>query len=236
MKTLEYLISLSLIVLMTSALNAQQVTISTDSAKIDFRPTAVRIGTDVLSIVQNFTKDDFTEFNVSVDVDLYRYFFNIEYGQLEQGFMSDRDNAMYTVDGSYWRFGPEINFLKKDPEQNALFFGFRYAFSNFSDELDFNIDNGFFGSADQRLENDNLRASWFEMVSGLKVKIWKNIWFGYTARFKFGVTGFEENELIPHLIPGFGRAEETVAWDFNYWIAYRIPIGKEKKPLIKITK
>jgi len=236
MKILGYLISLFLIVSTAGMVNAQKVVLSKDSAKIDFRPTGVRIGTDVLSIVQNFTKDDFTEYNFSVDVDFYRYFFNVEYGRLEQGFMSDRDNAMYTVDGNYFRFGPEINFLKKDPEQNALFFGFRYAFSNFSDELDFSIDNGFFGSADQSLQNDNLRASWLEMVTGLKVKMWKNIWFGYTARFKFGVTDFEENELIPHLIPGFGFAEETVAWDFNYWIAFRIPIQKESKPLIKITK
>ena len=64
------------------------------------------------------------------------------------------------------------------------------------------------------------------MVTGLKVKIWKYLWLGYTARFKFGVDTFERNELIPHEIPGFGRADETVIWDFDYWLMFRIPIRK----------
>lgn len=236
MKTSEYLISLLLLLGSIGVTTAQEIVISQDSVKTNFRPTGVRIGTDVLSIIQNLAKDDFTEYNFSVDVDFYRYFFNIEYGQLKQGFMTDGDNAVYSVDGRYFRFGPEINFLKKDPDKNALFLGFRYAFSNFSDELDFTIDNEFFGSSDKMLQNSDLRASWLEIVAGLKVKMWKNLWFGYTARFKFGVTNFEKNELIPHLVPGYGLAEETVAWDFNYWIAFRIPVRKESEPLIRISK
>ena len=236
MKISGYLISVFLIIGVVSHSQGQTVTVSPDSIKGKFIPTAVRFGTDAISIVQNFTKDDFTEYNFSLDVDFYRYFFVVEYGQLDQTLTNDSDNATYTVDGRYFRFGPEINFLKKDPEQNALFFGFRYAFSNFSDELDFTVNNGFFGDLDQRVTNDNINASWFEMVAGLKVKIWKNVWFGYTARFKFGADDFENNELIPNIIPGYGLAEETVAWDFNYWIAYRFSFREKPAPVIQIGK
>lgn len=233
MKISGYLISISILLSLQVA-QAQQVVIGTDSVKADFKPTAIRIGTDAISLIQNFTKDNFTEYNFSVDVDFYRYFFNVEYGQLEQTLFSSADNATYTVDGRYFRFGPEVNFLKKDPEQNALFLGFRYATSKFSDNLNFQVENGFFGDVNQTVSNRDINANWFELVGGLKVKIWNNIWFGYTARFKFGANDFETNELIPNIIPGYGLAEETVAWDFNYWIAYRIPFRKQPEPLIQI--
>ena len=32
-----------------------------------------------------------------------------------------------------------------------------------------------------------VNAHWIELTGGLRVKIWKAMWMGYTARFKFGL-------------------------------------------------
>ena len=119
MRTSGYLISAFIICLTLSKGYSQTVVINPDSTKKNFAPTGIRLGTDLISVVRNFTKDDFTELNFSVDVDFNRYFFVAEYGILDQSFMADDGTATYNVDGSFFRFGPEVNFLKKDPERGT---------------------------------------------------------------------------------------------------------------------
>ena len=72
-----------------------------------------------------------------------------------------------------------------------------------------------FTNEERSISNSSLTTNWGELVTGLKVKIWKVLWLGYTARFRFGADNFERNELIPHYIPGYGRADKTVSWAFN---------------------
>ena len=224
MRISGYLISLFFLFNGYSTLS-QDLVIHPDSVKGKFIPTGVRFGAEAINIVRTFTGDDLTELTFIADVDFYRYFLNVEFGVFER----TRQNAIgqtYDISGTYFRVGPEVNFLKKDPEKCALFFGLRYGWTSLDDELRYSSPSGFYPTDENVISNSGLSASWFEMVTGLKVKIWKYLWLGYTARFKFGVDTFERNELIPHEIPGFGRADETVIWDFDYWLMFRIPIRK----------
>ncbi|UII28609.1 DUF6048 family protein [Fulvivirga maritima] len=193
-------------------------------------PTGVRIGTDVISIVKTFTKDEYTEFNITADIDFHKYLFNVELGRMEQSMSTDNDSAAYEVKGSYLKLGPDINFLVKDPDRSALFVGLRYALSSFSDNLSYINNDPTYGVTNGNLENSNITAHWFELTTGLKVQIAKPLWMGYTARFKVRLSNFEEEELMPHTIPGYGLAEDNVTWGFNYWIMFRIPIRKVPVP------
>ena len=235
MKISGFFTSLLLLVGATCAFSQDEPVVHPDSVKGKFLPTGIRVGTGVINMIRTSANSDLTELTFIADIDFYRYFWNVEWGRFEIT-RADGTNALYSVEGSYFRFGPEINFLKKDPEKNALFFGLRYARASFDDKLTYTSASGFFDNDPLEVSNNGLAADWYEMVTGLKVKIWKNLWMGYTARFKFGVDTFERNELIPHDIPGYGRADQRSAWDFNYWIMFRIPIRKPQQSVLDAIK
>lgn len=193
----------------------------------EFIPTGIRIGTEMISGVASFTNNPIQEFQFLADVDFYRYFFNVQYGTFSGEW--ENANGIYTNDGSHFKIGPDVNFLHRDPDGSALFFGVRYSFSNFSDNYSYTDSDPIWGTYSNEVSNNNLSASWIEFVSGLKVKVLGPIWMGYTARFKFGVTKFEDKDLIPHWIPGFGRGDENSYWGFDYWLIVRLPVRKQKK-------
>lgn len=224
---LKYLISICLLTIATHAYT-QKATVQLDTTSRRFIPTGIRVGVDAIALGKSFYQDDYKQYAFQADIDFYRYFLNLEYGKMERTLIS---NADYNVEGTYFRVGPDINFLHRDPDKSALFFGLRYGITTFSDKLSFAYSDPLYGNGTSNLSNTDLKANWFEMVTGLKVKIWEVFWLGYTARFKFGVDTFERNVLIPHEIPGYGRADKRVNWDFNYYIIFRLPLRKEEKPV-----
>lgn len=231
---LRFIIS-AVLVGLSSSLFAQSVVFKKDSVKGKFLPTSIRVGTDLISLTKTFLKEDFEQYAFTADVDFNRYYFNVEYGSLRRRSVSSFNNLnTYEVSGSYFRFGPDVNFLKKDPEKNALFFGARYARSSFSDELSYSPGMIFNNEQNILLANNKLSASWLEMLVGLKVRLTDILWLGYTARFKLGVSNFEDLTLIPNEIPGYGRADKNSYWGFNYWIIVRIPFKKTKQSVLNI--
>jgi hypothetical protein len=109
-----------------------------------------------------------------------------------------------------------------------LFFGGRYGRSAYTENLAVLVEDPVFGSEVLTLENAGMKAGWFELTTGLRVKIWKFFWMGYTARFKFGLntegsTGFDSYD-----VPGYGKTWKGTTWGFNYQLLFRFPIRKDK--------
>lgn len=226
-------IIISLFVCFSSS--AQNEDIVPDTVKGKFIPSGIRVGFDLISFgqdivekgIQAFSGDGFNELHFTADIDFYRYFLNIEYGIYNRQWT--RTDGFYINTGDFYKIGPDINLLHRDPDASALFFGLRYAWANFSDEVVYNTESEFWGSGGNRVSNDDLSADWFELTTGLKVKLTRILWLGYTARFKFSVDTFEGRQLIPHWIPGFGRADERTWWGLDYWLIIKIPFKKEVK-------
>ena len=72
----------------------------------------------------------------------------------------------------------------------------------------------------------DVNAWWIELTAGLKVKIWKMLWFGYTGSLKFALSSDGTDEMLPHDVPGFGRTNKPTTWGFNYYLMLRLPIRK----------
>ncbi len=209
-----------------------------DSIKPDFSPVSFRVGTDMIGIVKSIIDSDKVEFDISTDVVFHKYLFNIELGHFEvdRSATFQGNNALlpgeqyrYTVSGNYLRFGPDINVLKNDPDRSVLFFGLRYGISRFTDEITFIRQDDVWPGGDLvagSKSNAAVRAGWFEVVTGLKVKVMKAFWLGYTARLKFALDLKGDEGLAPFDVPGFGRAAENSYWGFNYYVFYTIPFKK----------
>lgn len=201
--------------------------VRTDSVKINYRPSGIRIGTDLISLFKSQFQNNFTGWEVNADMDFHRYHLALDYGSWGRTYSSD-SAGNYSNDGTYWRAGIDVNFLLKDPDRNMFFIGFRYGKANFSEILNvyaFNPFDSIYVSNDY--SHSGIHARWFELTTGIRVKIYKIIWMGYTARFKFGLKHDSNTEnIIPSDVPGYGGTEKDSNWGFNYQIFVRIPLRK----------
>lgn len=195
-----------------------------------YAPTAIKLGIDpgTLGYMVFSKKRSFMEFEADIDID--RYFIVANYGL--SSYNLDEDTYAYENDGSYLRLGADVNFMQNDPNLNVAFFGLRYASSSFSDKLDYNtqaIIESEIGwpSTRETASNENAKANWVEMTSGLKVRIVKQLYMGFTFRYKFMMTIKNTEGLRPYYIPGFGKNIKTSAFGFNYFISYRLPFRKK---------
>jgi hypothetical protein len=196
-------------------------TIRTDTVRNRYLPTGIRVGTDVISLIKSSVQDDFEGWEVNADVDFNRYYLAFDYGKWARNFPDD--SARYNNEGRYWRVGADVNFLLKDPERNMFFMGLRYGRSVFSENLNLVTADSVWGPFSNTYTNTDVKARWLELTAGIKVKIWKMIWLGYTARFKFALKNSGDSEMLPHDVPGYGRTDKETFWGFNYQVFIRIP-------------
>ena len=207
---------------------SKEDTVKTDTVTLKYVPTGIRVGTDIISLIKSRTQDNFHGWVVSGEVDFDRYYLAFDYGSWGRNYRSD--SAAYANDGKYWRIGVDVNFLTKDPDRNVFFIGGRYGRSVFTESMIINGYDPFWGVVDNDFRNADVNAWWIELTTGLRVKIWKIFWLGYTGSLKFALhTDFTE-EMLPHDVPGFGRTDKANTWGFNYYVMIRLPIRKAPPP------
>lgn len=187
----------------------------------------MRIGTDVISLVKTNITPSFRGWEINSDVDFYRYYLAVDYGNWGRNY--NLSNGYYQNNGNYYRIGTDINFMLKDPDHNMFFIGFRYGHSGFHELLQYNyIDSVYKNNVPEMARNSGLTAHWLELTSGLRVKIWKGFWMGYTARVKFAPSVKGGTTFTPFDIPGYGLAARTNYWGLNYQLFWRFPVRKQK--------
>ena len=65
------------------------------------------------------------------------------------------------------------------------------------------------------------------MVTGLKIRVVKQLYLGFTLRYKLFMSTSGAEDLRPYYIPGFGKNIGTSAFGFNYYVSYRLPFRKK---------
>src|SRR5258708_3964278 len=98
-----------------------QEAVKQESVPEGFKPSGICFGTDAISILKNFSKNDFKGWEVNADVDFRNYYLAVEVGNWSRDVVLDNGN--YTNSGNYWRAGIDINLLKKDLVKNMFFLG-----------------------------------------------------------------------------------------------------------------
>lgn len=193
-------------------------------------PTAVKVGGDPGTFMYMLFSEKRGFIEGEADIDFDRFFIVANYGI--SNYKLDEPTYRYENNGSYLRIGPDINFMYKDPNLNIMFFGLRYATSTFDDKLDYDTQaiiqsQTGWPNTRETSRNDNGKANWYEMVTGLKIRVVKQLYMGFTMRFKLLMKTSQIDELRPYYIPGFGKNVNTSAFGFNYYISYRLPFRKK---------
>jgi hypothetical protein len=190
-------------------------------------PTGLRFGTDLIALGKNYFQSPLASWEVNTDLDFGRYYLTFDYGHWDR--TETIKNGLYRNDGVYWRLGVDINFLLKDPDKNMFFLGFRYGHSSFNEVLEYRFTSKEFGDIVLETTNFGVQARWGEITTGLRVKVWKMVWMGYTARMKIFPYIQNRQQMDVYEIPGFGLAAKKIYWGFNYQLFVRFPFRSEKR-------
>ena len=248
LRTLKYIFSISLLLISTlcfaqDVIKAEPDTISIsidpkkqkkpkEKIERDFKPSAINFGLDVLGLARTSTSAGFTRIEAQGDIDIDRYFFVLDMGH--EATSISNSNYSYSNSGNYFRAGIQANMMPYNPNRDFLFVGLRYARSRFSDEIVFQDEFDKWGAKNFSFKNNGLTARWWEVTLGMKVKVLKSLYFGYTIRYKLAKKISDFGELIPRNLPGFGRADKSSSAGFSYYILYHLPF--RDKPIPKKPK
>ena len=192
-----------------------------------FSPTMIRVGADFIGVARTAISDTRDSWEVQGEVDIYRYFITIEFGSETNHFI--QEDYEYKGEGTYWRLGADINLIPREAFGSVLYFGLRYAHSSFNESLTGTVNDAIWGNTAIDVSNEAVKSRWMEVVTGMKAKVWKNMYLGYALRLKFSskIKNAEDLELDPFQVPGYGRADQNSFWGINYYIAWQFPFKQK---------
>ena len=201
----------------------------------DFSLAALRIGFSLSDPLQPLLYEGLEEaYALQADLSVDRFMLVADVGTARYARTKQPNDNLalpyqYDTQGNYFKIGVDVSFLK-DQEANTrfakddvIFWGLRYASSSFSAHATFDLEDPVWGDFNVMENHDKLRAWWIEMVAGLKVEVFKNVFLGYTMQFRFLKNFSQQTSLVPYDVPGFGSGNRNNTFGFDYYLFYRIP-------------
>lgn len=129
----------------------------------------------------------------------------------------------------FFRIGLNYNFLYNSTPDYQFYAGVRYGFSSFNYTIsDITVDAPYWDeTASFSIPSQRSSVGWFELVFGLRVKLWGPISAGWA--FKYHTILHESTQTYgqPWYIPGYGSRNGAVTGSFN--ITYTFSIAKLNK-------
>ena len=197
----------------------------------------IRFGFDVFKPIKSSSEGDNLNYEIVGDLQITdNLYLAAEYGLIDR--LIEDENINFNSNGSFLRFGFDYNMFKNwVGMDNAIFVGLRYGSSNFSNKIvSYNVRNSdayfsnFVDNNYQTIDHSNLKGSWLEIVAGVKVETFNNVYLGFSLRLN-KLLSTEKPENFDNLfIPGFNKVtdENTFGSGFNYTLTYSIPLSKKK--------
>lgn len=232
MKYISKFIS-SIILLVGLQAASQEQTADTTAAPAKVERYGIRVGVDAYRLARSVFDDNYRGFEIVGDYRLTKkLYLAAEIGNEEM--TVDDDQVNFTTNGSYIKLGVDFNAYDNWLDmENMIYAGFRYGFTNFSQNLNsYKVyDNS--GYFDENVvypdkEYSGLTAHWVEVIGGVKAEIFDNLYMGFSVRLNFLVSETKPDNFDNLYIPGFNRTYNgTFGMGFNYTVSYFIPFYKK---------
>jgi hypothetical protein len=219
MRTSGYIFSILLLMCLVPSLQGQDT----------LRTYGPRIGLNLAPFVGYFSDPKIIGAEASLDVELFPNLYPI----FELGFSSTADsieNTSYSSGGAYARLGLDYNLLKAldRSQHHAITAGFRYGTAVFKHHAEnITVESDYWG--DYHLDNyeNNLNGHWIELVGGITAEVAKNFFIGWTVRFRILINPDMDPQMVPLLIPGYGKGSNSRGFGVTYSVLYKIPLLKK---------
>lgn len=226
----------------TAAIDTLQVQETNQDSAVYKQRYGLRIGIDISKPIRSFLEDDYQGLELLAD---FRISHNVyiagALGNEEK--TTQEDNYNFTTSGSYLKVGLDWNTYENwYGMENIINLGFRVGASTFSQTLNsyqiYNtnqyweeIQSGITGE-DMLGEYSGLNALWAEIVVGIKVELFRNVFMGASVNLNYLINNTEAGNFPNLFIPGFNKVTDGSKFGvgYNYSISYLIPIFKGNKP------
>ncbi len=195
----------------------------------------VRVGVDLYKLTRGLYDENYKGIELVGDYRLTkRYFLAAEIGSENKTTEDDRLNT--TTKGTYIKGGFDYNaYTNWLDMENIISIGLRGGFSTFSQELNsYKIynPNPYWGEMPWITSGETfngLTAAWIEVVAGVKVKVYNNIFVGFSLRMNTLLFEKKPSDNFENLyIPGFNRTYAgNFGAGFNYTVTYFVPLYKK---------
>jgi hypothetical protein len=196
------------------------------------------LGVDLFKPIKSSSDGDNLNYEIVGDLQLTENLYLAgEYGIVDR--IIEDENINFNSYGSFLRIGFNYNMFENwVGMDNSIYLGLRYATSNFSNKIiNYTVRNqdSYFSNLVendfQTIEYSGLSGNWIEIVAGLKVETFKNVYLGFSLRLNKLLSDSEPDNFDTLFIPGFNKVtdENTFGSGFNYTLTYSIPLRKKKK-------
>ena len=197
----------------------------------------IRFGFDLLKPIASSSEGDNLNYEIVGDLQLTENIYLAgEYGSIDK--VIEDENINFNSAGSFIRVGLDYNLFKNwIGMDNSIYVGFRYGNSSFSNKiLNYEVRNkdSYFSNLVEdefeTIEYSNLSGNWIEILLGIKVETFKNVYLGLSLRLNKLLSDEKPNNFGNLFIPGFNKVtdENTFGSGFNYTLTYSIPLRKRK--------
>ncbi|WP_026838847.1 DUF6048 family protein [Gillisia sp. JM1] len=196
----------------------------------------LRVGIDLSKPLRTLLQDEYSGLELLGDYRIYKdYYLAAEIGNEQMDLFEENLNV--SAKGSYIKLGADYNAYENwAGMENAIIIGLRYGFSTFSQTLEsyaISTQTPYFGT-DVILtpqESKGLTASWVELIVGIKVELFQNLYLGANVQLKRQVTETTPSNMDNLYIPGFGVTNDFSQFGvgYSYNISYLIPLYKKAK-------
>ena len=197
----------------------------------------IRFGFDLLKPIASSSEGDNLNYEIVGDLQLTENIYLAgEYGSIDK--LIEDENINFNSTGNFLRVGLDYNLFKNwIGMDNSIYVGFRYGNSSFSNKiLNYEVRNkdSYFSNLVedefQTIEYSNLSGNWIELLLGIKVETFKNVYLGLSLRLNKLLSDKKPDNFGNLFIPGFNKVtdENTFGSGFNYTLTYSIPLKKRK--------
>lgn len=187
----------------------------------------IKVGVNVGRVTDFFFKPERRSTEVSLDFNLSNKYFGVVEGGISETSMI-KENYWYDSEGSYIKVGMDFNMLKKYPT-DYFGIGIRIGRADFKHSASHIIFEDSHWIADPiAVDSKSYNTYWLEASFGLKGELIKNVYFGWSALVRIGVSGRKDAQFQPYEIPGFGKGANSINLGATYYIYYQIPFNKNK--------
>ena len=197
----------------------------------------IRFGFDLLKPIASSSEGDNLNYEIVGDLQLTENIYLAgEYGSIDK--LIEDENINFNSIGSFLRIGFDYNMFENwIGMDNSIYVGFRYGNSSFSNKiLNYEVRNkdSYFSNLVEdefeTIEYSNLSGNWIEILLGIKVETFKNVYLGLSLRLNKLLSDEKPNNFGNLFIPGFNKVtdENTFGSGFNYTLTYSIPLKKRK--------
>jgi len=236
MKQLHTYLFIISILISSNILGQEETKISARDTLPPSEKYGLRVGIDISKLIRSAVNDKYSGLEIVGDYRFYKDFYlAAEMGN--ESLVRDEENLNVEGSGSYIRIGIDYNAYDNwYGMQNQIYAGIRYGFSTFDQTLNnYRVftSSSFFPNEviNNKIESKTLTSSWVELVLGLKVELFGNLYLGANVSLR-GTVSEKKPELFDNLfIPGYGRTNDFSQFGvgYGYSISYLIPFTKRKR-------